>query len=227
MNYPWGHSNIVKEHVWTCWVHLTTGFGVAGFDLVLLSFTLPPTVLGWRAGAGASAYGATATTALITAGPGTPARPTSIHYSTNTNVSISTDMNTTLVFLHVLFYCIHTNHYYILSGCAQMGCSSLIIQSYFGHHFFFSGYDNNVLAKVFTAIDLMDSILLQTGTETKHQGCEKLQLSFHLFLKQWLQVSNGLFFQSFRQWGLITNQKNWSTVTEPQVHHVITLCSLH
>lgn len=58
---------------------LIAGFGVAGFDLVLLSLALLPSVLGRRTGAGASAYGAPATTALITAGPGTPARPASVH----------------------------------------------------------------------------------------------------------------------------------------------------
>lgn len=71
--------------VWTCWVCLTAGFSVAGFDLVLLSLTLFPTVLGWWAGAGASAYRAPATTALITVGPGTPPGPTSIHYIVQTH----------------------------------------------------------------------------------------------------------------------------------------------
>lgn len=81
MNYPWSK---LSKRKWTWWVCLTAGFGVAGFDLVLLSLTLLPTVLGWRAGAGAGPYRASSTTALITAGPGTPARPASIHYSINT-----------------------------------------------------------------------------------------------------------------------------------------------
>lgn len=92
MNYPWGHCNLnstsVCVCVYPCWVCLTAGFGVAGFDLVLLSFTLLSTVLGWRAGAGASAYGAPTTTALITAGPGTPPGPTSIHYSIQTHTAL-------------------------------------------------------------------------------------------------------------------------------------------
>lgn len=72
---------------WNTKTCLTAWFGVAGFDLVLLSFTLHPPVLGRRAGAGAGAYGAPPPAALITAGPWTPARPTSINYSIHTQIN--------------------------------------------------------------------------------------------------------------------------------------------
>lgn len=62
-----------------CYVQLTAGFGVAGLDLILLSFAFFPTVLRWRTGAGACPDGAPAATALVTAGPGTPAGPASIN----------------------------------------------------------------------------------------------------------------------------------------------------
>lgn len=77
---PRGHSNRNSKSVRRpSWVCLTTGFGVAGLDLVLLSDTLFSTVLGWRAGAGASAYWAPAATSLVTAGPGAPPGPASVH----------------------------------------------------------------------------------------------------------------------------------------------------
>lgn len=62
-----------------CLVNLTTRFGVARFDLVLLPHAFISPVLGWRAGAGAGADGAASPAALIAAGPGTPPGPASIH----------------------------------------------------------------------------------------------------------------------------------------------------
>lgn len=58
---------IISGHRDLSWVGLTAGFGVAGLDLVLLSLTLLPAVLGRWAGAGAGAYGAAAAAALIAA----------------------------------------------------------------------------------------------------------------------------------------------------------------
>lgn len=60
-------------------ISLTAGFSVAWFDLVFLSLALLSSVLGWRAGAGAGAYGAAAPAEFIAFGPRAPAGPARIH----------------------------------------------------------------------------------------------------------------------------------------------------
>ena len=60
-------------------IGLTTGFGVAGFHLVLLSLTLAPAIFRRGAEARAGSDGAPAPTALVTERPGAPARPASVH----------------------------------------------------------------------------------------------------------------------------------------------------
>lgn len=57
----------------------TTWFGVAGFDLVLLSAALAASVFGRRTGTRAGSDGASAAAGFIAAGPGAPARPAAVH----------------------------------------------------------------------------------------------------------------------------------------------------
>lgn len=78
-------------YTWCVPLSLTTRFGVARLDLVLLPHALLSPVLGRGAGAGAGADGPTTTAALVTAGPGTPPGPTSVHCFTATRQAVGSN----------------------------------------------------------------------------------------------------------------------------------------
>lgn len=71
------HTHWEQHNAW----RRTTWFGVAGFDLVLLSGALATSIFGRRTGTRAGSDGASTATGFITAGPRAPARPASIHWT--------------------------------------------------------------------------------------------------------------------------------------------------